>query len=123
MKPTAHACMPSLERVASRAAPGLTVRLASVLHVHVCVLMRTRVAAKDRQTEWQRGGSARKTCAELRIRMWLKLRLSVSVQSQRRLTTEIKLVLQPECARWMRPFINACTPERARNKDAKEKDA
>lgn len=49
LKPTAHACMPSLERVASRAAPALTVRVASVLYVHVCVLMRTPVAAKDGQ--------------------------------------------------------------------------
>lgn len=97
------ACMPSLERVASRAAPSLTVRVASVLYVHACVLMRTCVAAKDRQTEWQRGGSAGKTCSELRFHMCLKLRLSLCVQAQRRFhdscLVEIKLVLQPECAR------------------------
>lgn len=111
--------MPSLERVASRAAPALTVRVASVLYVHVCVLMRTPVAAKDRQTEWQRRvkHSARKTCAELRFHMWLKLWPSLCVQAQRRLMTEIKLVLQLECAR----FISVCTPERARSKATGER--
>lgn len=113
MKPTANACMPSLEGPASRAAPSLTVRVASVLYVHVSVLMRTRVAAKDQQTEWQIGGSARKTCAELRFCLWLKVRRSLCVQARRSLMTVIKLVLQPE---WMRPFISACTLGRARNK-------
>lgn len=132
LKPTAHACMPSLERVASRAAPSLTVRVASVLYVHVCVLMRTCAAANDRQTEWQRGDSAKKkkekkTRSELRFRMWLKLRLGLCVQASAevhdRCLVEIKLVLSNQSALgWTHASIGACTPEGAQSQsDGREK--
>ena len=44
LKPAAHACAPSLERVACRAAWSLIVRVASVLYVHVCLPMCTCMA-------------------------------------------------------------------------------
>lgn len=47
LKPAAHACAPSLERVACRAAWSLIVRVASVLYVHVCLPMCTCMAVKD----------------------------------------------------------------------------
>lgn len=54
-------CVPSLERVASRAAPGLTVRVASVLYVHVCVLMRVAAKRSTARMAEKGGGGQRET--------------------------------------------------------------